>query len=414
MAWHTAEPGRTEVSAFARLVGVIRLGLSGGIGAGKSTVARTFIDRGGYHIDADKIAREVVEPGTEGLAKLAEAFGDEILAADGSLDRPALAAKAFVDDESRQTLNSITHPLVGARTQEVLAKAPADAIVVQDIPLLVEGKMAPFFHVVMIVGADEELRVERLTTLRGMPETDARARIKAQATDEQRRAVADVWLDNSGTPDELASAAADLWDERLVPFERNVRTRTVVRDPLTLAEPDPAWAEQGSRLVNRLWAIVGDKASAIDHIGSTAVRGLVAEPTIDIQVTVADLGVADDLRDLLADGGFPRVERIDGDRPKPDPATGSVDDGTWGKRLHGSADPGRPASVHLRAAGSPGGRFAIDFRDWLRADEVARGEYAQVKRAALQSAEGDLNRYIGAKGPWFDAAHRRIAEWKRG
>ncbi|MGV9710053.1 dephospho-CoA kinase [Gordonia sp. NPDC003424] len=392
---------------------MIRLGLSGGIGAGKSTVAETFIKRGGYHIDADKIAREVVEPGTEGLAKLVEAFGTDILADDGSLDRPALAAKAFVDDDSRQTLNSITHPLVGARTQQMLAQAPSDAIVVQDIPLLVEGNMAPFFHIVVIVGADEELRVERLTTLRGMPEADARARIKAQADDEQRRAVADVWLDNSGTPDELAAAAAALWDERLVPFEQNVRSRTVVVGPLAVVDPDPTWAEQGSRLVNRLWAIVGDKASAIDHIGSTAVPGLIAKPTIDIQVTVADLDVADGLADALADGGFPRVAGIEGDRPKADPATGSVDDGAWGKRLHGSADPGRSANVHLRAAGSPGGRFAIDFRDWLRADAAARAEYGGIKREALASADGDIDRYVEAKEPWFDDAYRRVAEWKR-
>ncbi|MGV9827527.1 dephospho-CoA kinase [Gordonia sp. NPDC003429] len=391
---------------------MIRLGLSGGIGAGKSTVATTFVERGGYHIDADKIAREVVKPGTPGLAALVEAFGDDILAEDGSLDRPALAAKAFVDDESRATLNSITHPLVGARTQELLEQAPADAIVVQDIPLLVEGNMAPFFHLVVIVGADEELRVTRLTELRGMPEDDARARIRAQATDEQRRAVADVWLDNSGTPGELADAAAVLWDDRLVPYEANVRSRTVASGPVVLAEPDPAWAELGSRLVNRLWALVGDKASAIDHIGSTAVPGLAAKPTIDIQVTVADLDVADALADTLADGGFPRMPGIEGDNPKPDPATGSVDAGAWGKRLHGAADPGRPVNVHLRAAGSPGQRFAIDFRDWLRADAAAREEYTAIKRAAFDAADGDPEVYVAAKEPWFDEVYPRIAAWR--
>ncbi|MXP21252.1 dephospho-CoA kinase [Gordonia sp. HNM0687] len=391
---------------------MIRLGLSGGIGAGKSTVAKTFIDRGGYHIDADKIAREVVEPGTPGLAALVEAFGEEILAEDGSLDRPALAAKAFVDDEQRQKLNSITHPLVGKRTQELLKAAPDDAIVIQDIPLLVEGNMAPFFHLVVIVHADAETRVQRLTTARGMPEDDARARIAAQADDDQRRAVADVWLDNSGSRDDLAAAAAALWDERLVPFERNVRSQTVVRAPLELAEPDPGWAAEGARLVNRLWAIVGDKASAIDHIGSTAVPGLIAKPTIDVQITVAELSVADALADALADGGFPRVAGVDGDNPKADPATGSVDEGSWGKRLHGSADPGRSANVHLRATDSPGRAFALDFRDWLRADAAARAEYAEVKRKALASADGDLGRYIEAKEPWFEGAYRRIAVWK--
>ncbi|MGC5259344.1 dephospho-CoA kinase [Gordonia sp. DT218] len=393
---------------------MIRLGLSGGIGAGKSTVAKTFIERGGYHIDADKIAREVVEPGTPGLAALVAAFGDDILGDDGTLDRPALAAKAFVDEEQRTKLNSITHPLVGKRTQELLDAAPDDAIVVQDIPLLVEGNMAPFFHLVVIVHADAEVRIARLTTARGMPEADARARIGAQATDEQRRAVADVWLDNSGTPEDLAAAAAALWDDRLVPFDQNVRSRTRVRGPLTLADPNSAWAAQGARIVNRLWAVVGDKATAIDHIGSTAIPGLAAKPTIDVQVTVADLGVADALVDVLADGGFPRVPGIEGDRPKPDPATGSVDEGLWGKRFHGSADPGRPVNVHVRPAGSPGGAFAIDFRDWLRADDAARDEYAQIKKTAMAGADGDLDRYVGTKEPWFDDAYRRVAEWKRG
>ncbi|NED59623.1 dephospho-CoA kinase, partial [Streptomyces sp. SID10244] len=114
-------------------------------------------------------------------------------------------------------------------------------------------------------------------TARGMPEADARARIGAQATDEQRRAVADVWLDNSGSPEDLAAAAAALWDGRVVPFDQNVRSRTGVRGPVTLADPDPAWAAHGARIVNRLWAVVGDKATAIDHIGSTAIPGLVAK-----------------------------------------------------------------------------------------------------------------------------------------
>ena len=376
-------------------------------------MAATFIERGGYHIDADKIAREIVEPGTPGLAALVEAFGSEILADGGSLDRPALAAKAFVDEQSRLTLNSITHPLVGARTQELLAAAPADAIVIQDIPLLVEGNMAPFFHLVVVVHTDTELRVQRLTTARGMDEDDARARIAAQATDEQRRAVADVWLDNSGSRDDLAAAAARLWDERLVPYERNVRTQTVVDGPLELAEPDPAWAALGARLVNRLWALAGDKASAIDHIGSTAVPGLVAKPTIDIQVSVADLGAVDALTQALADGGFPAKPQIDQDRPKPDPETGSVDVGAWGKRFHGSSDPGRSVNVHVREAGAPGQRFAIDFRDWLRADASARAEYGEIKRAAMDSSGTDRERYVEAKEPWFDTAYARVAQWKR-
>ncbi|MGB7112074.1 MAG: dephospho-CoA kinase, partial [Mycobacterium sp.] len=140
---------------------MLRIGLTGGIGAGKSTVSATFSERGGVIVDGDVISREVVEPGTEGLAALVEAFGDGILLPDGALDRPALAAKAFSDDESRATLNGIVHPLVGKRRSEIIAAVPADSVVVEDIPLLVESGMAPFFPLVVVVYADAELRVNR-------------------------------------------------------------------------------------------------------------------------------------------------------------------------------------------------------------------------------------------------------------
>ncbi|GAB19015.1 dephospho-CoA kinase [Gordonia effusa NBRC 100432] len=393
---------------------MIRVGLTGGIGAGKSTVAKTFTERGAYLIDADKIAREVVEPGSAGLTALVEAFGDDIVSDDGSLNRPALAAKAFVDEEQRGKLNAITHPLVGARTQELLTAAPSDAIVVQDIPLLVENHTAPFFHAVVVVDADEEVRIHRLTTSRGLDEADARARIAAQATEAQRREVADAWLENSGSPADLAAAAAALWDERLAPFARNVVERRVVRGPIRLDVADPTWAAAGRKIVNRLWALLGDKAIAIDHIGSTAVAGLDAKPTIDIQVSVADLDVADQFADLLADGGFPRIEEVRSDRPKADPETQIIDPLLWAKRFHGSADPGRPVNVHIRAAGSPGQRFALDFRDWLIDDPLARAEYEEIKREALAAADGDGDAYTAAKEPWFDEAYLRVGAWKVG
>lgn len=199
------------------------------MGAGKSTVARALADLGAVVIDSDLIAREVVAPGTEGLAALVEAFGAGILAADGTLDRPALAAKAFGDDVARAKLNSVTHPLVGKRTAELISAAPSDAIVVQDIPLLVENGLASLMNLVLVVDVDAETRIRRLAEFRGVAESDARARISAQATDEQRRAVADVLLDNSGGPGEVAAVVRGLWDERLVPFERNLRTGTPAR-----------------------------------------------------------------------------------------------------------------------------------------------------------------------------------------
>ncbi len=146
---------------------MLRIGLSGGIGAGKSTVSSTFSELGGIVVDGDVISREVVEPGTDGLTKLVEAFGEEILSPDGTLNRPALAAIAFSDDEKRQTLNGIVHPLVGQRRAELIAAAGDDAVIVEDIPLLVESGMAPMFPLVVIVHADEDLRVKRLIEHRG-------------------------------------------------------------------------------------------------------------------------------------------------------------------------------------------------------------------------------------------------------
>src|SRR6185312_245721 len=136
---------------------MLRIGLTGGIGAGKSALSLTFAQRGAVIVDGDVIAREVVQPGTEGLAGLVAAFGDDILLPDGSLDRPALAAKAFRDDGARQTLNGIVHPLVGKRRSEIISSVPDDSVVVEDIPLLVESGMAPLFPLVVIVYADVEV-----------------------------------------------------------------------------------------------------------------------------------------------------------------------------------------------------------------------------------------------------------------
>ena len=196
--------------------GVLRIGLTGGIGSGKSTVSRLLAERGAVIVDADVIAREVVEPGTPGLAAVVDAFGPGIVADDGSLDRPALAAVVFADPEARRRLDGIVHPLVRARATEVAGAAPPDAVVVNDVPLLVETGQAAAYDLVLVVEADTETRVARLVQ-RGLTADDARARMSAQATDEQRRAVADVVLDNSGTEDELAAQVDRLWRERLAP-----------------------------------------------------------------------------------------------------------------------------------------------------------------------------------------------------
>jgi dephospho-CoA kinase len=195
---------------------VLRIGLTGGIGSGKSTVSRLLAERGAVIVDADAIAREVVERGTPGLAAVIEAFGDAVLAADGSLDRAALAAVVFADPEARRTLDAIVHPLVRARAVEVAAAAPPDAVVVNDVPLLAETGQASSYDVVLVVETDPATRIARLVQ-RGLTAEDARARIAVQATDEQRRAIADVVLDNSGTPEQLAAQVESFWAEWVAP-----------------------------------------------------------------------------------------------------------------------------------------------------------------------------------------------------
>jgi dephospho-CoA kinase len=193
---------------------VLRIGLTGGIGSGKSTVASLLAARGAVIVDADLIAREVLAPGTPGLAAVVQAFGDRILGPDGVLDRPALAAIVFADPEQRALLDAVVHPLVRHRTAELVAAAPTDSVVVNDVPLLVETGQASSYDVVLVVEAAPEIRVARLVG-RGLTEEDARARIAAQATDEQRRAVADVVLDNSGTPEALVEQVDRFWTDRV-------------------------------------------------------------------------------------------------------------------------------------------------------------------------------------------------------
>lgn len=191
-----------------------RIGLTGGIAAGKSVAARRFAEHGAVVIDADELARAAVAPGSAGLDAVAEAFGAGVLAADGSLDRPALAAVVFADAAARARLDAIVHPVVrrlAAEREAVAATLDAGAVVVHDIPLLVETGQADDFHVVVVVDAPALLRVERLVRLRGMTREDAEARVAAQADDAARLAAADVVLDGSGSEDVLRAQVDVLW-----------------------------------------------------------------------------------------------------------------------------------------------------------------------------------------------------------
>jgi dephospho-CoA kinase len=191
-------------------VAVLRVGLTGGIGSGKSTASGRLAELGAVVIDSDVLAREVVEPGTPGLAAIRAAFGPDVIAADGTLDRPRLGQVVFADPERLAVLNGIVHPLVRARAAAISAAAGPDAVVVQDVPLLVENNLAADFDLIVVVDAPDEDRVTRLTERRGMTAEDARARMAAQATREARLAAADMVLDNSGSPQDLIDQVDEL------------------------------------------------------------------------------------------------------------------------------------------------------------------------------------------------------------
>jgi dephospho-CoA kinase len=190
---------------------MLRLGLTGGIGAGKSEVSRLLSSYGAVLIDSDRIAREVVEPGTPGLAAVVAEFGPGILDRDGALDRLRLGAVVFSDPDRLHALNRIVHPLVRARSAELESAAPHDAIVVHDVPLLVENGLMPLYDLVLVVDASPETQLDRLVRLRGMAESQARERMAAQASRPDRLAAADLVIDNDGPLEKLEPQVRDIW-----------------------------------------------------------------------------------------------------------------------------------------------------------------------------------------------------------
>jgi len=208
------------------------IGLTGGIAAGKSTVARLLAERGAIIIDADALARAAVAPGSAGLDAVRDRFGPGVIAADGSLDRAALGAIVFSDDTERAALNAIVHPevarLYGRQLAEI-ASANPDAIVVYDVPLLVEARSADEFALVVVVHAPADVRVDRLVALRGLDRESALGRVLAQASDAERLALADVVIDTSGSMESTLEQVDALW--RLITERRPAHTP--VSDPLS-------------------------------------------------------------------------------------------------------------------------------------------------------------------------------------
>ncbi len=386
---------------------MIAIAVTGGIGSGKSTVSAVLREHGAVVADSDRLAREVVAPGSPGLLAVSRVFGPTILTAEGALDRAALAAVVFADPSARQRLEGITHPLVRGRFDEIRRAAPADAIVVNDIPLLTTLPVAASFHLVIGVRADTEVRVARLIG-RGLSEPDARARIAAQITDEQRAPLCDVVLDNNGAPARLAADVDALWTRRLVPFDRNVRAGTrAARGAPVLVEPRAEWTTDARRLAARIAAAAG--GARVDHVGSTAVPGMPAKDVIDLQLTVDSLARADAIADALSAAGFPAVAGHAQDTPHP----AASDPAGWAKRFHANADPDRGVNLHMRVMDSPNWRWALLARDWLTGDPAAFAEYSRLKAslAARFATDPNTERYAAAKEPWFAASYQRAQRW---
>lgn len=194
---------------------MIHVGLTGGVASGKSAVAAQLAKLGAVVIDADKLAREVVAPGTDGLAQIRQAFGQAVLTPDGSLDRAALGALVFSDEAQRLTLNAIVHPLVRAEANRLRAAAANEAVVVEDIPLLVESGQADRFDQVLVVQAPPEARIRRMVEDRGWSVAEAKSRMAAQASDADRAAIADHLLMNDGTLEQLQAQVTELFEKEL-------------------------------------------------------------------------------------------------------------------------------------------------------------------------------------------------------
>ncbi|WP_285243120.1 dephospho-CoA kinase [Pseudarthrobacter sp. fls2-241-R2A-127] len=391
---------------------MLKIGLTGGIASGKSVVAARLEEHGAVLVDADALAREVVEPGTEGLDRIAAEFGADMLDGDGRLDRARLGAAVFGRPERLAALNAIVHPLVRSQAAALTAAAPDDAVVVQDIPLLVETGQGSSFHLVVVVDALDDLRLQRMQELRGMTAEAARSRMAAQASRSDRLAAADVVVDNSSTLQHLLEQVDRLWDTRLVPFAHNLAagTRAPRRGGAVLEPHREEWARQAARIAARLVAAAPELILAVDHVGSTAVPGLAAKDVIDLQVAVQDLGAAEQLAPFLAAAGYPAVRGVESDTPKP----GTPDPAAWLKRFHANADPCRAVNVHVRPAGSAGWRYALMFRDWLRADPSALTLYQEHKADLARRFSGSAGTapYAEAKEPWFtDVAWPLMSAW---
>ncbi|MHA7283866.1 dephospho-CoA kinase [Arthrobacter sp. TMS2-4] len=317
---------------------MLRIGLTGGIAAGKSVVARRFVELGAVLVDADVLARAVVEPGSEGLDAVVTAFGPEILGTDGALDRPALGRLVFADATARERLNTIIHPRVRAAAATLIDGAPEGAVVVEDIPLLVETGQAARFHLVVVVDARDAVRIERMVDRRGMERSDAERRIAAQASREDRLRAADAVLVNDRGVDELLAATDHLWRTRIMPFRDNLAGRRA-------ADADARRPTAGLAGTRGLHDRVRAKLEAALAPGCSvdpadATRDDTRDDVVHaaLRVTVPAAGDLAAASDAVARAGFPRAE----------PATAGGR--ATAAALHRAADPAIDVAVSVGAA----------------------------------------------------------------
>ncbi|HEX5996636.1 MAG TPA: dephospho-CoA kinase, partial [Jiangellales bacterium] len=251
-------------------------------------------------------------------------------------------------------------------------------------------------------------RVRRIAATRAMTEEDAWARVRAQADDDARRAAADIWLDNSGTPDATVAAVDTVWTARLIPFEANLRAgRPAERSArAVLTGPDRTWSGQAVRLIERVRYHAGRHIQRVDHIGSTSVPSLSAKDVIDLQVVCEDLSTAVEVAGSLTGAGLVRMPGRWWDAGR--------DGVEYDKAMACNADPGRAANVHVRPAGSPAWRDALLLRDWFRATPAAAAEYEALKRELVTLPHETIDDYAERKTPWMKDALARADAWAAG
>lgn len=316
---------------------MLLIGLTGGIGAGKSTVARVLEQAGAAIVDADAIAREVVAPGAPALQELTAAFGPDILTDEGALDRPALAALAFADPESTRRLNAIMHPAIGERTAERVRAHADRELVVHDVPLLVENGMSPRYHLALLVDVPAAERLERLVGSRGMDRADAERRIAAQASDADRYRACDVVIDNAGEQAATAAAVERLVAERLLPFSRHLAAGVPAprEEPAAngAAEDAAARTRAADRIIARIRHACTEAGVGIEAVERTddAAAGAIALSVVPA-AGEPDAGLAA----ALTAAGLPPVPAAPGQHTA--------------RRLHRSADPGRPVDAEISPA----------------------------------------------------------------